>query len=247
MLKKTSVILLLILNYALAQAQGFDWQYSSRLPFKVPTTFVGVFGEGNYLLHRGAFNFNESYIKCCSFQNGDGVGFSAGTEVENWFAPKLAAFAKFGYEFSPANFIVESEPIPVADGKDLVTEYEYSSKASYLFVEIGAKYKVGSTHLNIAVSAKAAYLFSSENQYFERVLSREDWYWNEREIYGETPDLSRFVFTPSLYLGYDLNLGTGAYAVPKVGLRFPVSETIQSQNWKKWNAFVGISVFPFGI
>ena len=71
-------------------AQGFDWQYSPRLPFKFPYLFGGISYNPGYTLNHGNMYLQEleqtKLIDCCNFTNGTGFSNSFGLDIEYWLS-----------------------------------------------------------------------------------------------------------------------------------------------------------------
>lgn len=244
------IIGILIFFYAatLLNAQGFDWQYSSRLPFESPKTFFGFTSGVDYNIHQSEFNFIENYIPCCIFQDGKGIGYFAGLQSEYWFAPISAAYISILYSYTPAKFIIESDPLPILNSDDLRTEYELDEQLMNTSLELGVKLRLFNSHFHISAGLRLNILIRNTGDYYERVLSHKDWYWDERKIVGaELPDVSSINVAPTLRFGYDASIGLGKYMVPEIIIGLPISNITTTQEWKRYFISASITVYPFGL
>jgi len=231
-----------------SKAQGFDWQYSSRLPFETPKIFFGVDGGLDYNLHQGDFNFIEQYFKCCSFTDGNGIGYKIGLKIEYWASAEFAIFGSAGFNYIMGQFIEQYGPYPDGNGGTQLTEFEFNSKSNYINFEAGIKYRLFLSHFFVATTFSAAFMIDNTNEHLERTISKASLTWDERIITdGRVPDLKSFVFQPEFKLGYDLNMGLGAYSSVYIGVAFPIQNQLSEGDWRKWTLSAGVSVYPFGI
>ena len=248
MAKKITGILIFFYCIAQVNAQGFDWQYSSRLPFKTPKIFIGVTAGADYNFHQSEFNFIENYIQCCTFKNGNGIGYFAGVQTEYWFKPTSAAYVNLIYSYIPANFLIASKPLPIVNSDDFRSEYELDEKLSNASIELGAKLRLFDTHFHISAGLRVNLLLNNTGDYYERVLSHKDWYWDERKITGaDLPDVRTVNISPTFRFGYDASIGLGKYMVPEIIIGIPISNMTTSQTWKRYFMSASITVYPFGI
>ena len=240
------ILLFFVLTGYSGFAQGFDWQYSARMPFKTPKVFIGLTGSADYSISTGYINFIQKYFSCCFFENGTGIGYSGGAHAEWWLTASTALFGDLKYMQSNNSFKKQSERYPIVDSSYLQTEFEFLSNASYLTGEIGAKYRILSTHLHIDIGTAFALLVSNKYTHFDRAISQRSFNDGSREktiieTDMNTSKLSPIVFYPDIRLGYDFSVGLGKYAGLYIAAGLPVMNTAKSADWKELKLSLGLT------
>jgi hypothetical protein len=226
-------------------AQGFDWQYSSRMPFKSPNLFLGLNIGTGITEYNGTVQLKESSSAttasnlCCEFKNGNGNNSLAGIRLEYWFQPNYAFFSNLSYNLYQANF-TNTESLP-RKKDNLVTEYKYSANLSYLIFAVGAKWKLPNYHFNVSAGINTSILILNNATYTETVISPA-WEWQQRNLtLGSISELNTIIINPTLNFGYDFSIGMGNYITPNLIFDFPVMNTAKGVNWSRWNMNFGIS------
>jgi hypothetical protein len=250
MRRKFLYILFLLIFAKEALAQGFDWQYSSRLPSASPTFFIGLTGEYNHLIHSGSLDFTEAQNHCATYTKGIGEGYSAGIRGEYWLTGLLAVYGEVLYVNSPGNFTVQAEPLPRI-GQELLTEYNFNTVMNYFIIEPGIKYRLFDSHFHAGLGVQIGFLMNDNSEHKERIIgptnapkfpTNPPSY--ERIIYdGKISSLNTLFIEPRIQFGYDITYGTGKYATPKISLGIPVFDLTKSSTWKRWALSVGITIY----
>jgi hypothetical protein len=228
-------------------AQGFDWQYSARMPFNTPKMFVGISAEADYAMSTGYINYIQKYFSCCYFEQGSGIGIKTGIYGEWWTNSDLAVTAGIKYASVNNIFKKQSESYPVVDSSYLQTEYQFESNAHYLNTDIGAKYRLFGTHLHLDLNAAFAFLISNNMIHIERAISQRSFSDGSREKIipedvGSTAKLNTIVIYPEVKIGYDFSIGLGKYATIFAGVEVPIMNTAKSTDWKLTQVFLGFSI-----
>jgi len=243
------IILCFIIAWSNLNSQGFDWQYSSRLPFEPPNSFIGLDALGSYHIINGDFRICDNNIPCDTFSLGGGMAVSAGIKLEYWYSADIAFFSKLGLQYSKVNFINENlfYYMPEIGTKKL--EYEYIRNELIPELEFGVKYRLRSVlpHLFTMFSIKTGYVVSSNEELTLRKISEADWLADEIHFAGFEPlQLNQLTVYPVLKLGYDVNLGLGSYASLYLEFGFPLQNRYSTGKWQSSSITAGVSVFPFG-
>ena len=238
-------------------AQGFNWQYSARLPFTYPYLFAGLNGNVNLLYHDTNLNLSEGKGDCCNYKIGRGIGSNFGLDVEYWLNWDLAVNLKLGYSINEGNFVADGAQLPfsVFDSEHRVIghdtayfENKMTSRLNYLTFRAGGKLRLFGSHFHVGVSVGVSYLLTSRLIQTERVLMPDYWIYSdgsrERLIADYVlSDISKLYLSPGISFGYDLPLTLGIYATPSISLGFPLMNTAASGKWQTWYLSFGLSVF----
>jgi hypothetical protein len=253
MIKKiTAILFLFFLLNQFSYSQGFDWQYSPRLPFETPNLFIGVDLFSTYNMNSSDFVICEKDIVCDTFNKGAGIGYSAGLKLESWTSAVFSYFVCANYLYIPGKFIKENNFVYNPDVGDKVLEYEYFYSQYSIGAEIGCKYRMNFIlpHLFSGISIRGLYQINAKDEFILRKVSEADWI--NQEIYFtdfDGPEFSEFILMPELKLGYDLNMGLGSYSSLYLAAGVPLYSYISKSDGslRRWAFSAGISYFPFGI
>lgn len=233
-------------------SQGFDWQFSPRLPSDYPYLFASVKTEYDILRHDADLNLvSEDTTLCCSFSDGKGSGFAFGLGFEYWAENDVAYDLFFLYKFAPGEFSNKSES-PISETEILETEYIYKTDMTYIATEIGAKYRLFNTHLHIGGRFRIAYLTRERSEHVEKIIS-PGWFYFQfadkppsktRDISdGKIDALADFTISPKFSLGWDISIGLGMYVTPSVSIEPPVMSVARNMPWKRWEYSFGLEIY----
>jgi hypothetical protein len=228
-----------------ALSQGFDWQYSTRMPSANPNFFIGPITSLSADMHAGSLNFSENLIPCCRFKEGSGYTAEVGILSEIWmnngnYALNLAlSFSRMKSEF-------EANPDPVYYRDDtLYTKLLFTNTINYFDIDAFYKKRMFQEHFYYALGAKLRFVASNNFEHKEKTIGDGVFNngMNERKINsGEMSELSFINIYPTLKIGYDLNLGLGLYASPFIDFSFSLLNQSKEDAWKNYNFRIGVSV-----
>ncbi len=249
-MKRLICILFFLIVPPLLNAQGFDWQYSSRLPAEQPDIFVGIGVSYGLDEHYGSFSFFEDYF-CGKYENGNGNGIAIDLNIEKWIGENTAIFIEAGWRKLTADFI--SRQVYEMIDEPLITEYAYNSSISVVRINPGIRYRLFDSKLSVGAILGIEYFISESSDFSEKVIS-PDWYHfdtdppsQERVLTaGRLKGFSSIIVNPALQLAYGLNLGRGKYATPYFRAEFPINSFISGEDWRRYSLTFGISV-KFGL
>ena len=256
MRKFAYILSLMLLTTITAGAQGFDWQYSPRLPFRYPYLFGGIVGGMDYERHNTSLNLSENNYECCQFEAGSGFGSTIGLKGELWLQGVWGVSMQLSYLTRRGNFTADgySLPFTVFDsqgkiiGHDTATfQNTMKSSLSYITLEAGAKRRILGTHLFAGVGIELGYLVTQKYTHTEQVISPSYFKYNDGSQQRELDDysvsnISKFLFIPKLIMGYDIAVGLGLYTTPFVSVGFPLHNIAQNGKWNTWSFSLGISI-----
>lgn len=240
-----------ISSCALINAQGFDWQYSARMPFESPVLFFGLTGEFNHLIHNGSLDLEEDTCHCGAYKTGQGEGYTAGLAGEYWLDGLTAITFSAIYNYSPGKFTVKADPLPRENGGVLLTEYEFTSKIAYLLIEPGIKYRLVDSHFHIGGSIQFGFLLDNNAVHKEKIVGDKDapQFPTNPPSYerilstGRISELNSIFLQPKIRLGYDLTYGLGLYATPNISIGIPIFNLAKSSEWRRWSFSAGLTVY----
>lgn len=249
-------ISLLFTNLDITKAQGFDWYYSNRLPFSTPNLFIGGNIEGQSLSYNADLPikryFNTNELECCRYNDGDGRGFKFGINAEYWYETFQSINISLNYHSMPLNFKKMAEPIPLSNGDNLITEYDYQSNLSLLNLEIGWKYKIAESHFFVNPSLDINYFLDrSKGTHTESIVSPDYETFSDGSLIKNLddvilPKINSLNYNFNLKAGYDYSPIIGIYLSPYLGYTFSLSNYIEEKNLIGRSQTLGFNGFLFG-
>lgn len=242
-MKILTCIIAFLLIVQFAASQGFDWQYSPRLPFETPSFFIGAALEGNYYNHFGDFPIREfGEILCCNHKTGDGSGLDAGILVENWIKGDFAINAALKFSIVNGGFTSENS-VPIKGGGELISKYTSTTTMYYVALEPSAKWRLLGSHfwISIGISGKV-YVGSSLNAIME-IPASDTGELRQVELEGSLPPMNAVYIAPILSIGYNGSTGLGQYFSPYARVEFPAFDAASHDEWRFWKFSFGIAFY----
>lgn len=222
-------------------SQGFDWQFSPRIPFSHSKFFWGFNASGLIISTTGNFSFLEDHIACCDYESGYGKSIKLGVSAEYWCRSAIALNGSLNINLINSSF-KQTIVVPRSDGKnDYFSRYKYflDESRNYISGDISAKYRILNSHFSAGGGISSSILISSQALHKEKIISPSDETFidgsKERKITnGILQDYNTILITPSLFINYDLDLGIGYYSSIKFCSFFPLMSVVQNDNWREW-------------
>ena len=231
-------------------SQGFDWQYSARLPFEVPNFFIGLDGSASMNINSTDFNICDNNIPCDTFNTGSGIGFSGGIKFEYWANFDVSYFTNISISYKTESFKNENLFYYLPEIGNKILEYEYIRKEYIPELEFGIKYRMRFLlpHLFSALSFNTGFIVSTEEELILRKVSTADWLAEEIHFKNfQALDLSSVIFTPHIKIGYDFNTGLGSFSSFYFDIGIPFQNRYSAGKWQTTTFSAGVSIFPFGL
>ncbi|MFP4529141.1 MAG: hypothetical protein ACLFQX_11350 [Candidatus Kapaibacterium sp.] len=248
-MKRLFIYIALLISPIAALAQGFDWQYSARVPTGSPTLFIGINPEISFINHGGDFDFLERETTCCTYESGSGTGFRLGLAAEQWLTPDLAAGLRFSISASNARF-TSRQSVPLNPQTLLVTEYSFESEIIYFNGVINARRRIAGTHFSAGALLEIGFAMQTTNLFSESIISPDYEYFNTsppsqtREIpLGHVPSTLPIAFSPGIMAGWDFTFGRGLYATIYSSAKFNAFNVITEERWRRWSVGIGINIY----
>lgn len=224
-------------------AQGFDWEYSARMPKYASSTYAGlsvnVADDGQSTDLQVLEQAREGYpeIVCTSFERGRGSSFRFQLTGEYWRSSIMSMTLRAGYARRSSVFSGDSPRALLFDGSFLQTSYELSTNVHALNVEPSAKLCIPHSHVWGSVGVRAEFVVGSESRLTERVIEPGGYVFpgttsRERSLADRDPaGLKAFVVNPVIAAGMDVNTGKDTYLSPSVVIALPVMSYGDRSTW----------------
>lgn len=232
--------------------QGFDWQYSARLPAEYPTLFVGVTGLGSLQRFNGDINYVQGVVLCGTFSKGTGSGFGGGIQVDNWLTPALALTGSIRYETLGGTFTSAGDTLARApDTRPTIVAYEIESDFSYALLDVGLRYRPFlSAKFFVGAGLQAGALLSSSTLQRQRIVSPAEQRFSdgsqEQSLKDYIVGFRSFFVGGRVSAGMDVPLANSLYASPALFAGFPVTSMATDASWQRISYGVQVSVL-YGI
>lgn len=249
-MRKFILILFILIGSAELHSQGFDWEYSPRLPYKIPRAFIGAGYSYSYNQNIGDFSFFENNVYSLNFKNGNGTLNQLQFSFQYWNKPTFAVFGNVFYRTLQNDFS-QQMTYPRSNGVDnwLVT-YQTNLQLSrdYLGISIGAKYRLFDTYLSIGGQITSQFLLSSNTAATEEIISPDF----EHYIDGSTtreinkikiPDFKNFLLQPEIFIAYDFSIVKGLYIQSSLRMQIPVFNSTSSDKYYDLPLGIEIAIF----
>jgi hypothetical protein len=238
------IVLLLICSGEIA-AQGFDWQYSSRLPSTSPTLFLGGSARVNYGFHTADTYFLGDEYRCGDYKSGKETGFSVGLAAEYWQTGVISIWCEAEYRNLSVIFSSTDEPQPFKLGGvvySLSREFQMKSVFHAIETQGGIKWRFAPTHIHVFLGLRGTLSLKSTAEQTETILTPIEFTQTIR--YGQTPltGIRTLFITPLIGIGYDAELGRGIYATPTIRVGLPLMSYSSVTSWVNWDYSAGIKV-----
>jgi hypothetical protein len=242
--------------FAYLYAQGFNWQYSARMPSESPTLFAGVQGGFALTQHFSSVQMQERMAdgRVCdchaTFERAGGQEFRAGVLVEQWLlVGNVALYGAAYMQHEQATFQALAAPLRVspwtsseaAARGDFQTEYIFATTTLNASVEAGVKYKAYPLPLFASAGVSLAYMVRDGSLLDERSVNVN---YNYEQNALPLDFVRRAVLVPSVRaaFGVDLPLARGLYASPSLFAAIPMTSLATNAAWFRLSYGVQIAV-----
>lgn len=249
-MKTCAHVLLTILIPVLCSAQGYEWEWSPRLPAQMPKRYVGIELTGGYAWHSSGIVYSEVSLPCCEFTTGGGIPVGLTIQGEQWVEPWLAITAGLGVMYQKAWLTAAGDTLPRIDAnntvRQVITEWQMDASLTYGVVAVGGRARIGMSHALVGFQIRGLFSLSGAGTLTERILAPDDFYFSyqgtktkERSV--ESSNLtqrSAFYLEPALSVQYDLPLKQGYVLTPLVQVTMPITSLSATGDWR----YVGLSL-----
>lgn len=250
------ICLFITCSWQYANAQGFDWIKSWRLPSDSPNVFIGGYtGFGMNTAFVDARSFSD-VLDCCAFNNGSGYDFRFGLAGEYWLMGDFSVQAQLGFGSSTARFNASrQDSILLIDSlSEKVTSHvlnrEYTLISSIPSMELGliAKKRLFASHFSIAFGFSGAITLPSESMHELELKVSVPGVELDRELYTPNEmikgiDITSFIFKPLIRFEYDIAMFNEAYMKPYIQTDITLNSRVTREDpWRSLSVLGGFSV-----
>lgn len=243
------LLIVFLFGFKDLNSQGFDWEFSPRLPFSIPKFYLGINGNSSKNFYNGGLTLIENFYSCGKFTKGSGNANSFGIQAEYWYRPNIAFNGSLQFQTASASFITEGTPFPVlikGVPTNVVLENNLSMAYSYLLLNFGAKYRILSSFFFIGGNFEFGLKLSSNYNLYEQIKSPPEYHFNDntqrrRILNGKLATLSLVTFNPKISIGYDATIFPGIYASPSISIQVPVFDISSEETLKLLSLQISVS------
>jgi hypothetical protein len=170
------------------------------------------------------------------------MGTSAGGYIEWWYAAPAAVRLVLSAEYARLQLTAPSEPLPLADGRFLQTEYQLRYALGIVRGELLWRHRLWGW-LWVGASGWLGFQWRGQEEQWEVVLSPSDYQFRtfppsrQRRLSPARPIAVRpYGLGVRLRLGYDLMLARRlpVYASPALVLGTSLVSLAQTAAWQRW-------------
>jgi hypothetical protein len=229
---------LLLIVYTLpVWSQGFDWEYSARMPFEIPTLYVGGIVSADVSFHSGNIKSLERTFTCAEYGSGSGFAGGAGLSAEWWIQPKTAIQFSTMLRSSTVEFATPTMQLPLATGEFLSERYSLSTNALYLSVVAAAKQRFllpfAFVSAGVQLDSRVSSSISQKVEALEPTWFRyNDTKSTSKQLSNsEITELRQLTASLLLSVGYDLDVGEGQYMLPALFVTLPMVSASPLTDW----------------
>lgn len=225
-------------------SQGFDWEYSARMPFEIPTLYIGGSILADVSFHSGNIKSLERTFTCAEYGSGSGFAGGAGLSAEWWIQPRTALSFSTIIRTNNVVFASPTVQLPLATGEFLSERYSLSTNALYLSVVAAAKQRIllpfafvgAGIQLDSRISGSISQKVEAlEPTWFKYNDTRST---SKQLSNSEVSELRQLTASLLLSVGYDLDVGEGQYLSPSLNVALPLTSASTATEW--YNTTLGI-------
>lgn len=224
---------LVAVSTVMVPAQGFDWEYSARMPMYASPSYIGLSASASddghstdmKVLDQAREGFPE--IVCTSFERGSGSSLRFQFAGEYWRSSVVSLNLRAGYAHRTSMFTGNSPRALLFDGSYLQSSYELSTNVHALNVEPAVKVCFPNSHVWGSLGVRAEFFVGSQSRLMERIVEPSGFVFpgttsRERSLADrDLAGLRRFVVNPVVMAGIDVSAGRDMYVSPAVVIALP--------------------------
>ena len=249
-MKKVIILVIIIISSFELYGQGFDWEYSARLPYKIPRAFIGAGYSYGYNQSFGNFPFYENNVYSLNFKNGTGSMNQFNIAFQYWEKPIIAIFGNVFYRKMQSDFS-HTMTYPRSNGSDnwLVTyRTQMQSSRDYLGISFGGKYRLLSSYFSVGAQITSQFILSSSSNATEEIISPDFEHYIDgstgREIKNaQLPDFRNFQLQPEIFVAYDFSIANGLYIQSTLRMQIPLFNETSTDKYYDLPVGIEISIF----
>ena len=247
------VVCCIAITCSTAYSQGYNWEWSPRLPLAMPIRYVGVEVSAGFALHKADLLYSEQYLPCCTLSKGTGVPVATMLYAEEWTKPWLAFTVSAGISYQSVNLSAPGDTLPQIGPDDVVrtvvTEWQLQTSMTYISLATGARARLFGSHATVGFQLRGNLSAGSSNAVLsEHILQPSDYFFNVqgRQVKERTVDStnfgqrSSFYLEPTFSIQYDVPLTIGYVLTPLVQVAMPLTSLSTASDWRYYSLMLGV-------
>lgn len=242
-----------LMSLCSVMAQGFEWEYSARLPRYSTPLYAGISAgyasDGTttdlQILDIARAEYPE--VVCTKFTSGSGSSYRIAACGEYWQNSIMAFGARAGYSHRDVVFSASSPRALMFDGNFLQTRYELSTNVHALCVEPYIKVCLPSIHAWVGGGVRTEYSIGTESRLREFVVEPRGYVFpgttsQERLLSSrDRAGIRSFIANPFVSAGMDVDAGMGKYVSASILVGLPVVSFAQWASWQTLSLGIQLS------
>ncbi len=237
-------------------AQGFNWQYSSRMPMQTPTLFAGVYFSGGIGAFSGTLEVPEllpngqECKECGPYESSGLSSLRFGVAGEQWLGSHSVLL--FEADIAMSSELAESvtAPVPVFGGESVTTLLEYESDITQFSLSSSFLRRIGETHFLVGGGLGVDARLSQSVLVRQTIQGTSAAYFEENGVRSKQRVLDvvapeYVVLSPfaSLRAGYQFPLALGMFCRASAFVKaYPLSQ-VSNTSWTGYTSGISLSVF----
>lgn len=237
-------------------AQGFNWQYSSRMPMQTPTVFAGVHFSGSLGGFSGELVVPETLSdgslceECGPYNESTRNGFGFGLDLEYWLESHASVL--LAIEISQVSEVAEftTSPVTVFGGEPVTTLLDFSSDATVVSLETSYLRRIGSTQLLIGGGLGVDANLTSSVNVTQTIEGTSSAYFEENGVKTKQRTLTVVepeyaLLTPSVHVmgGYQFPVALGMFCRATAFFEVYPMDVVTDTSWTGYTSGISVSVF----
>ncbi len=232
------LVLLFFVSSKRLSAQGFDWQYSSRLPTGYPSLFVGILGNGAQSLHATTMRVSETtprVLDCgCSFSTARSIDWSGGILGEYWLPQSnIALYVALLAEQRNAVFVSDSVVFarnPNLYPSNFVSRYTLATQVLNASVEAGVRVKFAPLPLFAGAALQGAYRVQDSIGLAENANGTV-----RERLPTDFVKLHPVNISAKAFVGADIPLANSVFISPSLFIASPLGSLLMGTEWTRFS------------
>jgi hypothetical protein len=231
--------------------QGFDWQWSARIPFENPQNYYGI--NANYGLDYsiGTISFKEDNISAPDFIDLNGNNFALGINYTHWNKyNKFAIYSIFQYNnLKLHSYSIDNVPL----NDNIIAKYKIALDYNINSINLiaGVNYRILESHLLIGTGIQIGTIINNNFEVNEEILGPPEVppfktnppSYKRKINTGKINELNNFFLKSHIKISYNLEIKNGTYIEPNICFAMPLGSMFEGEKVKHYSILFAINYY----